>query len=147
MKPSKVMRFFEEADDDNSGEINVDEFITVIKSILARIAEGTFDEEEIKDSREEIRIISEEEEALLNVWAIVTNRSTGNILKKRMLRLIETNFKARRLLRRVHPDFETASRQSFLRHSSSTQCTSLWGQILVKAETSEIWKSRSRRIY
>ena len=35
------MRFFEEADDD-SGEINVDEFITVIKSILARIAEGTF---------------------------------------------------------------------------------------------------------
>ena len=109
----QVMRFFEEADDDNSGEINVDEFITVIKSILARIAEGTFDEEEIKDSREEIRIISEEEEALLNVWAIVTNRSTGNILKKRMLRLIETNFKARRLLRRVHPDFETACRQKF----------------------------------
>ena len=53
MKPSKVMRFFEEADDDNSGEINVEEFISVIKSILARIAEGKFDEEETKDSKEE----------------------------------------------------------------------------------------------
>ena len=34
-------------------------------------------------------------------------------MKKKILRLIETNFKARRLLRRVHPDFESACRQNF----------------------------------
>ena len=110
--------------------MSVTEFIQVIKDILAKGPEDGEDDD-INENVEELRIISEEEEALLNVWNLVTNKSTGKILKKKLLRLIECNFNARRILRRVHPEFEIACRQKFfidilLLHNTPPYADKFW---------------------
>jgi Ca2+-binding EF-hand superfamily protein len=106
-KPSRIMKYFEEADQDQSGEIDGAEFGAIIKAVMER---GDIEEDDVVEE-EEIRIITIEEEALLNVWNIISNYSDEELSKREVLKLVEGNFKARRTLRKIDETFETALRQ------------------------------------
>ena len=110
-KPARLVAYFETADDDKSGDIDATEFLTIVQALLAqKDAPGTEEENDDDDDASPLRILTEEEEALLNVWNLLTGSSPDPMSKRILLHSLESNFPARRMLRKVHSDFETALR-------------------------------------